>query len=158
MSKSHVIRLKPLIVCLLIPLVIGGAAAFLTSGSMGVYEEIKKPFLSPPGVVFPVVWTVLYLLLGISSYLVYRSNSMEEGKALLLYGTQFIFNFFWPILFFNLQNFLLSFLCLAILWVLILLMISAFSKADKTAAYLQIPYFLWVTFAGYLNLSIYFMN
>ena len=158
MSKSHVIRLKPLAVCLLIPLAIGGAAAFLTKGNMDIYQDINKPFLSPPGIVFPIVWTILYLLMGISSYWAYNSNSEETGKALLLYNAQLIFNFFWPILFFNLQNFLLSFFCLAILWILILFMTSAFSKVDKKAAYLQIPYLLWVTFAGYLNLSIYFMN
>ena len=143
-----------------IPLAVGGLAGILTMNSMRVYEDLVLPSLSPPSWVFPVVWTVLYILMGIASYLVYRSDAVkaEKQRALVLYAVQLVFNFIWPILFFGLQNYLASFIWLVLLWILILATTVSFSKISKPAAWLMVPYLLWVTFAGYLNLSVYLLN
>jgi len=153
-----VTNIKALVISILISLGVGGLSGFLTRNSMDVYKDLIKPELSPPGWVFPIVWTILFILMGISAYLVYRSDSPYRNSSLKIYALQLVVNFFWTIIFFNLQMYLLAFLWLLLLWVLILLMIVSFHKVNKTAAYLMIPYLLWVTFAGYLNLSIYLLN
>ncbi|MDO4744104.1 MAG: TspO/MBR family protein [Clostridia bacterium] len=154
------INWKALIVSILIPLGVGALAAFLTGGNMEIFDTIQKPPLSPPGWLFPVVWTILYTLMGISSYLVYTSNAPKEKirGALTLYGLQLAVNFFWSIIFFNLRAYLFAFYWLVLLWVLIILTIISFWKISKPAAILLIPYLLWVTFAGYLNYAIYLLN
>lgn len=143
-----------------IPLLVGILAAVLTQGGMEAFEALNKPPLSPPGWLFPVVWTILYILMGVSFYLIIQSDksSEEVNAATFLYGLQLIVNFFWPILFFGFGWYLISFLWLVLLWILILLTIIQFSKISKTAAYLMIPYLIWVTFAGYLNLAIWLLN
>ncbi len=151
------IQWKKLIPCLLFPLAVGGLAGFLTRSSMSFFDAVQKPPLSPPGWLFPVVWTILYLLMGFASYLVLVSERPGQ-TAWKLYVIQLIFNFFWPIFFFNLEQYLLSFVWLLLLWLLILATILWFSRSSKLAGYLLIPYLLWVTFAGYLNLGIYFLN
>lgn len=154
----HQIKWKPLIICLLIPLAVGGLSALLTMGSMEIYGALKQPPLSPPGFLFPIVWSILFILMGISSYLVYVSDSKNKTKALIIYAVQLVFNFFWTIIFFNMQSYLFAFIWLVILWILIIAMIVSFWKISKPAALLQIPYLLWVTFAGYLNLGVYLLN
>ena len=149
---------KRLLISIGISLLTGGLAGFLTQNSMAFYNQLTKPPLSPPGWVFPIVWTLLYLLMGVSAYIIYESQSPNKEKALTLYGWQLFFNFLWSIIFFNLQNSLLAFLVLIILWVLIIAMIRAFKEISPLAAYLQIPYLLWVTFAGYLNLMLIILN
>ena len=151
------IQWKKLIICILIPLAVGGLSALLTQNSMQTFDTVTKPPLSPPGWLFPVVWTILYILMGIASYLVAVSQTPNR-MALTVYGIQLAFNFFWSILFFNLELYLFAFIWLLALWILILITIVMFSKISKTAAYLMIPYFIWVTFAGYLNLAIYLLN
>lgn len=151
------IQWKKLVPCLLFPLAVGGLAGFLTRSSMFLFDAVQKPPLSPPGWLFPVVWTILYLLMGFASYLVLVSEKPGQ-TAWKLYVIQLIFNFFWPIFFFNLEQYLLSFVWLLLLWLLILATILWFSRSSKLAGYLLIPYLLWVTFAGYLNLGIYFLN
>ncbi len=155
MKKS----VKSLLIALAIPLAVGGLAALL-SGGTELYQTVTQPPLSPPGWVFPVVWTVLYLLMGYSSYRVYRSGKPKEqvGNALKLYAAQLFFNFVWPIVFFGFRWYLGAFFVLLVLWILILLTLRAFTAIDETAGDLLIPYLLWVTFAGYLNLGIYFLN
>ena len=148
---------KNLVVCLLLPLAVGGLAAFLTRNSMDLFAMVKKPPLSPPGWLFPVVWTILYLLMGFASYLVLVAE--KPGRtAWKFYLAQLAFNFVWPILFFHLQMYLLSFVWLLLLWILILVTILWFTRSSKLAGYLLIPYLLWVTFAGYLNVGIYILN
>ena len=148
---------KKLVVCLLLPLAVGGLAAFLTRNSMDLFAMVKKPPLSPPGWLFPVVWTILYLLMGFASYLVLVAE--KPGRtAWKLYLAQLAFNFVWPILFFHLQMYLLSFVWLLLLWILILVTILWFTRSSRLAGYLLIPYLLWVTFAGYLNVGIYILN
>ena len=153
------INWKRLLICLAIPLAVGGLGA-LFSGGMSNYGAMAKPPLSPPGWVFPVVWSVLYLLMGYASYRILETpDSPEENKnALVLYGLQLLANFIWPLLFFGGGWFLLSFFWLILLWVLIYLTIRAFSRIDETAGNILIPYILWVTFAAYLNFGIYLLN
>ena len=152
------IKWKELIISLLIPLAVGGLSAFLTRNSMDVYSNINQPPLAPPSILFPIVWTILFALMGVSSYLVYMSNSKNKREALALYGVQLIVNFIWPLIFFNMQAYFAAFLWLILLWVLVAIMIWQFYKAKPLAAYLQIPYIIWLTFAAYLNLAIFLMN
>ena len=146
-----------LIIAILIPLAVGSLSA-LISGNMALYSTINKPAFSPPSIVFPIVWTILYVLMGISSYIIYSSDSADKTKAFKIYALQLFFNFCWSILFFRYNLYLLSFLWLVILIVLICIMIKDFYKINPAAAYLQIPYLLWCIFAAFLNFSIYTMN
>ena len=152
------IKLKPLIISLVITLGGGGLVALLTRDSMDIYNLIIQPPFAPPSVVFPIAWTVLYALMGISAYMIYESKSKLKSKALTVYAVQLLLNFAWPIIFFNGDMFLVAFILLIIIWFLVLCMISLFYKIKPPAAYLQIPYALWLTFAAYLNLSIYLLN
>ena len=146
--------------CLVIPLAVGGLASLLTRGGMEVFQMLNKPALSPPGWLFPLVWTILYLLMGLASYLVLISGapSQEITRAFKVYGLQLLVNFFWPVFFFGFGWYLFSFLWLLLLWFLIAANILVFFRISKPAAWLLLPYLLWVTFAGYLNLYIYFLN
>lgn len=148
---------KKLLICIAIPLLVGSISAFLTRGNMQIFNTLNKPPLSPSGWLFPIVWTLLYILMGIASYLVLVSKK-ENTKALTVYGIQLVFNFFWSIIFFNLNLYLFAFAWLILLWILILKTTILFYQISKSAGYLMIPYLLWVTFAGYLNLGIYFLN
>ncbi|MEE1076737.1 MAG: TspO/MBR family protein [Acutalibacteraceae bacterium] len=152
------INLKQLAISLFISLGVGILASILTADSFMVYSGLTKPPLSPPAWLFPVVWTILYILMGISAYMVYQSDDDFKYVALVIYGVQLIFNFFWSIIYFNMGNVLFAFVWLIMLWVLIVAMIISFAQVNKTAALLQIPYLLWVTFAGYLNLALYLLN
>lgn len=146
--------------CIAIPLFVGGVSAFLTQDSMQMFEELNKPPLSPPGWVFGVVWTILYTLMGVSAYLVIESGAKESevNDALAVYVYQLIVNFLWPTFFFNFGWYLFSFIWLVLLWILVLIMIVRFYRVSKLAGYLQIPYLIWLTFAGYLNLGIWWLN
>lgn len=152
------LNVKQLVISLLISLGVGILASILTADSFMVYSGLIKPPLSPPAWLFPVVWTVLYILMGVSAYMIYQSNDDYKYVALAIYGVQLIFNFLWSIIYFNLGNPLFAFVWLVMLWVLIVAMIISFAQINKTAALLQIPYLLWVTFAGYLNLALYLLN
>lgn len=152
------IQWKKLIICLAIPLAVGGISAFLTRNSMELYENIVQPPFSPPSWLFPVVWTILYILMGISSYMIYTSYSDYKIEALTLYGLQLVLNFIWPLVFFIGQKYLIAFIILVVLWYVVLKMIQAFADIKPLAAKLQIPYLIWLTFAAYLNLGVYFLN
>lgn len=151
---------KKLVKAVAIPLLVGAIAGLLTMNGMKAFEELAKPLLSPPGWLFPVVWTILYILMGVAYYLVNRSGGSEKAvdEANTIYALQLIANFIWPILFFGFHWYFLSFIWLVLLWFLILLTIHMFGKVSKKAAFLMIPYLLWVTFAGYLNLGIWWLN
>ena len=160
MYGSAKINLKQLLLNLVIPLAVGGLSAFLTMGNMDILEELNTPMLTPPKIVFPIVWTILFLLMGISSYLVSQSNVLDADKtsALMVYGLQLVVNFIWPLLFFNGQKFFGAFICLIVLLALVIVMTVKFYKINKPAGLLQIPYIIWLLFAAYLNLSVYLMN
>jgi tryptophan-rich sensory protein len=149
------------IVSVAISLGVGILSALLTRGNMNIYEEVSTPPLSPPSFLFPVVWTVLYVLMGISAAMVYNTRTSplaRRKEALTLYYVSLFFNFFWSIIFFNFRAFLFSFMWLLVLLALIVLTIVKYYKINRTAAYLQIPYAVWVTFAGYLNFGIWILN
>lgn len=153
------IQWKKLVVCIVIPLAVGGVAALLTMNSMKTFASLNQPLLSPPAWLFPVVWTILYTLMGIASYLVATSDKTYRARsALTFYGIQLAFNFLWSIVFFNLEAYWVAFVWLVLLWGLILITTVLFYRISKTAGYLLIPYLLWVTFAGYLNLTIAILN
>lgn len=146
-----------LIIAILIPLAVGSISALL-SGNMSVYSTLNKPALNPPAYVFPIVWTILYILMGISSYIIYLSDDPDKSSALRIYGLQLFFNFGWSIIFFRFAWYGFAFLWLIILIILIAIMIRRFYKISPLAAYLQIPYLFWCLFAAYLNFSIYMLN
>ena len=153
------IKWGALIIALLIPLAIGTASGVVSrAGEM--YGAMIKPEGSPPAWLFPVVWTVLFALMGISSFLIYNSDASEKSKmsALTVYAVQLAVNFMWPIFFFRMGAYLFSFIWLILLWALVLIMILKFYKINRTAAFLQLPYILWLTFAEYLNLPVYPLN
>lgn len=151
---------KLLFICIAVPLIVGAVAGLLTRNSMEAFAMLNKPSLAPPGWLFPVVWTILYTLMGISSYLVLTAPVSHEEKedAMRIYWYQLLVNFLWPTFFFSFSWYLFSFLWLVLLWILVLIMILKFRKINPAAAYLNIPYLVWLTFAGYLNLSIWLLN
>ena len=139
---------------------VGLLAGWLTRESTQLYTQvIQRPPLSPPAVVFPIVWTILFALMGIGAARIDLSDpSPERTRSLRVYVLQLAVNFVWSILFFNLQRYGLALLWLVFLWVLILWMILSFRKVNPVAALLQIPYLLWVTFAAYLNFGVWRLN
>ncbi len=139
---------------------VGLLAGLLTRAGSEIYAITAiKPPLSPPAWLFPVVWTVLYALMGIGAARIALSPpSQDRSRSLNLMVTQLIVNFFWPLLFFNAQAYGFAFIWLLLLWFLVLWMILSFSKLDKTAALLQIPYILWLTVAAYLNAAVWMLN
>ncbi len=151
-------KVLPIIIALAIPLAVGGLAGLLTSGSMDFYENIKRPPLAPPGIVFPIVWTILYILMGISSYLVWKEKTPESRMALYIYGIQLVLNFVWPFIFFNAQMFFLAFIWLLVLLGAVIYMTIKFYQINPIAGLLQIPYILWLIFAAYLNFFAFFLN
>lgn len=154
-------KYKSFIISVFIALTVGGLSALLTRGNMELFSEVNKPPLSPPAFLFPVVWTVLYILMGLSSAIVFthRNFKTRESEAgLILYGINLFLNFCWSIIFFNFRAYTFAFIWLLLLWSVILAMIGEFYKVNKLSAYLQIPYIVWVTFAGYLTLGISILN
>ena len=138
---------------------VGALAGWLTREETKIYAMLKQPSLAPTAIVFPVVWGILYVLMGIGAARIRLApGSPERERSLLLFWLQLSVNFFWSILFFQLQAFGPALLWLILLWALIVGMIASFRKVDPLAAWLQIPYLLWVTFAAYLNFEIWRLN
>ena len=154
----HTVKLKPLLTSLALPLAAGGLSALLAGDIGAVYDTLLQPPLSPPGPVFPVVWTVLYLLMGVALYRVRQADGPAKPMALALFYGQLALNAAWTPIFFRLQWF-----GFALLWLLLLLALTircalSFGRLDKTAALLLAPYLLWLTFAAYLNWGVYLLN
>lgn len=142
-----------------IPEAVGALAGFLTREGIRNFQNVTQSALTPPAIVFPIVWTVLYALKGVSLARIWLSDeSPERTRGLTLFLFQLIFNFFWSLFFFNMEAYGFALLWILGLWLLILLMIRSFSKVDMLAARLQIPYLLWVTFAAYLNDVVWKLN
>ena len=141
-----------------IALAVGALSGIISGSSMASYEFMAKPPLSPPGWIFPIVWAVLYVLMGIAAAIIWNSKNYGRDTAIVLYAVQLAVNFFWPIFFFVFQAPLLSFFWLAFLIVLVLLTIGSFSDISAKATWLMLPYLLWILFAAYLNLGVYILN
>lgn len=154
MLKKYV----PYIISVAISLGVGGISAFLSKDNMSIYSAVNRPALSPPSWLFPIVWTVLFVLMGIAAAIIWRSNGKELDSALIFYGFQLVFNFCWPLIFFNFRAFGIAFFWLLVLLVLIGITAIKFYKINKTAGWMMLPYFAWVSFAGYLNYMIWQLN
>ena len=140
-------KLKIYLKSILIPVIVGGIIGLIISKSID-YNNLIKPILSPPSILFPIVWTILYILMGISSYIIYK----ETNTILKIYLIQLLFNYTWIFIFFTFKSFLFAFIWIIILIILVFLMIKKFLSINKTSAYLQIPYLIWLLIASILNL------
>jgi len=160
MGDKMKINWKKLIIAIAIPLIVGGISALLTKNSMMNFSSLEQPPLSPPPWIFPVAWTILYTLMGTASYIVCELSSSEEEKhsALTYYALQLILNFFWPIVFFNLEFYLFAFLWLLLLIATVIVMAYKFKNISNLAFIMILPYILWLIFAAYLNLGIFILN
>ena len=151
---------KPFLFWILFTEAVGGLAGLLTREATEIYTStIVKPPLSPPAIVFPIVWAILYALMGIGAARVWLAPlSPARTRSIRLFLLQLGFNFFWSILFFNFQAFGFAFFWLAVLWILIVRMTLSFYEVDRLASWLQLPYLLWVLFAAYLNFGVWKLN
>jgi len=149
-----------LISFILVPLLIGGISGYVTISAISSwYSTLVKPSFNPPNWIFGPVWTTLYILMGYSSYRIYQSpKSDSRNQALTIYGLQLIFNFFWSILFFKFHLLGVALIEISILLVLLIMMFIRFKQIDRTAAFLNIPYLIWVSFATILNAAIWSLN
>lgn len=152
------IKWKPLACSIAIPLALGWLAGFLTKDSMEIYAQLNKPAMALPGYVFQVIWLVLFVLLGIASYIIYVSNSPERERALQLYGINLVLIFIWPIIFFLFQSYYVAFIIEIILWGVAFTMVTMFTQISRLAGWILLPYFIWVTYAAYLNFQIILLN
>lgn len=149
-------KIKIYIKSILMPVIIGGIVGIIISSSID-YNSLAKPFLAPPSIAFPIVWTILYILIGVS-YGILKSKKLTNSEIDLIYYIQLGVNSLWSIFFFLAKWRLFSFIWIIILAILIIVMIFKFYNKDKVAGLLQIPYLLWVLFASYLNIAIYILN
>lgn len=154
------IRIGTLIFALLLPLLVGALSAALSSNGMAAYGEMQKPPLSPPAWLFPVAWTILYIMMGLSSYLIFVADIEFSHKFMLvvLYLIQLCLNFMWSILFFRWDAYMTAFICLMVLWCVVILCAFRFYSTSRLATLLLIPYIIWLTFAAYLNLGAYILR
>lgn len=162
-STFKVINAKSLfrlIVAIIIPLAVGGLSALLTPGTKEFYSALQKPPLSPPGILFPFIWTVLYLLIGIASYLIAKRGIEKDyiRDALLFYAASLLFSFIWPLVFFRFKLLFGAFWILLLLWLTAGITAAKFYRINHTAGFLILPFWLWITFAGYLNLAVWLLN
>lgn len=160
MNMKPNIKWKPLLLALALPLAVGGFSAFLTRDGMKAFAALKQPPLSPPAWLFPVVWTLLYLSMGLASYLVWVSGVSDKrrDRALTVYGLSLAANFLWPILFFTVQAWGAAFVLLLLLWVLVGIAALLFGAIVPRAGKLLLPYLAWLTFAAYFNLGVWLLN
>ena len=151
---------KTYTVWILLTEAVGALSGWLSREGMNLYmQSVQKPPLSPPGWIFPIVWGILYALLGFGAARIWLSPaSGDRSRGINLYITQLVINFFWSLIFFNLRAFGLAWLWLLLLWGLVLWMILTFRKTDSFAANLQIPYLIWLTFAAWLNYGVWQLN
>lgn len=149
-------KIKNYIKSILIPVIVGGIVGIIISSSID-YNSLQKPAIAPPSLTFPIVWTILYILMGIS-YGILKNKGLTNIKIDFIYYTQLLANALWSIFFFLLKWRLFAFIWIIMLAILIIIMIIKFYNKNKLAGLLQIPYLLWVLFASYLNIAIYLLN
>lgn len=154
------IKLKALIPALALPLAVGGLAAFLTQDAMLMYRVILKPPLSPPQWLFPIVWGILYILMGAASYLVFVAgvSPVRKERALTVYLMSLAANFIWPIIFFGMELYLAALIWLIILWLIFAAAALLFHYISRSAGRLMLPCLIWMGFAAYLNFGVWLMN
>ena len=157
---KHKIQYGPLALALAIPLAVGGFSAFLTRDGMKYFQTLPKPPLTPPAWAFPAAWTILYLLMGAASYLVWVSgvSASRRDRALTVYGLNLALNLLWPIVFFTMRFYFAAFLLLLVLWVMAVTAALLFSCIEEKAGKLLIPYIVWLSFAAYLNVGVWVLN
>ncbi len=157
-------NIKNVLIAIVLPLAVGGLSSLISSGAMRQFNSMAKPPLAPPAWLFPVAWTLLYICMGIASLLIYTSSpdagsgQKLRSAALAVYAVQLVFNFCWSPIFFNARLYYVAFAVLVCLWLLVALLIGFSLKLHKAAALLLVPYLLWLSFAGYLNLMIPALN
>ena len=151
------IDIKKLLFYIIITVLIGSLPSFFIKIS-DVYKELNKPLLSPPGVIFPIVWTILFILMGISIYKVGSSKSNKKKEAIIIYFIQLIVNALWTPIFFGLNEYFLGFLWVIMLLLIVVVMLIKFSKIDNISVYLNIPYVFWLLFASYLSFGVFVLN
>lgn len=151
------INFKRLIIIIIITFVVGTFFSWFTMNNMDTFKELEKP-IEVPGILFAIVWSILYLLMAISCYIITESKDKKKDKAIIIYGIQLVINSLWSLIFFGFGSYLFSFIWIIILLISVVIMISKFYNIDKRAAYLNIPYVLWLLFAGCLNFGIYLLN
>lgn len=151
------INWKRLIIIIVITFIVGSFFSFFTMNNMDTFKELEKP-VNVPGILFPIVWSILYLLMSISCYIITTKDDKSKDNAIIWYGIQLVINSLWSLIFFGFSAYLFSFIWIILLLISVIIMIVKFYKIDKMAAYLNIPYVLWILFAGFLNLGIYILN
>ena len=151
------INWKKLIIITIITFIVGSFFSWFTMNNMDTFKELEKP-INVPGLLFPIVWSILYLLMSISFYRVLQSDDENKKPQVISYIVQLIINSLWSLIFFGFEAYLVAFIWIIILLISVIIMIINFYKIDKKAAYLNIPYVLWIIFAAYLNIGIYLLN
>lgn len=151
------INFKKLIIIIIVTFIVGSFFSWFTMNNMDTFKELAKP-INVPGILFPIVWSILYLLMSISCYIVSESGDKDKNKALIWYGVQLIINSLWSLIFFGFGAYLFAFIWIILLLIMVIIMVYKFYKIDKRAAYLNIPYILWIIFAAYLNFGIWLLN
>ncbi len=151
------INWKRLIIITLITFVVGSFFSLITMNNMDTFKELSKP-INVPGILFPIVWSILYLLMSISCYLITESKDNNKDSAILIYAIALIINSVWSLIFFGFGAYLFAFIWIILLLIMVIIMVVKFYKIDRRSAYLNIPYILWIIFAGYLNFGIYLLN
>ena len=147
-----------LIGCLAVPLAVGFVSSWLTMDQMELFGQMNKPALAPPAWLFPIAWTILYILMGVASFLILRSNSKYKVGAICLYISMLVMNFMWSPVFFNSQDYWVALGIIAVMWTTTVLLAIVSWFVDRRATYLLIPLILWTTFATYLNAGIAVLN
>lgn len=158
MTVTSNIKWKNLLISIIIPLAVGGISSLITMDGFKNYGSIQQPPLSPPSWLFPIVWTILYVMMGFASYLIYETKDNNNKNALIFYSIQLAINFIWPIFFFGFDAYFFSFILIIILLIFVILTMISFYRINKTAGLLLVPYLLWLIFAAYLNLGVYLLN
>ena len=161
MQSKKSFKLIPFIVALLIPLSLGLIVSLLIPNMKSLYESLEKPFFAPPSIVFPIAWTILYILMGIASYKVYikKYQNIDISSAIFVYEIQLLLNILWPIIFFSFRLYGLAFIELLILLIFVILTtIRFYKKSGIKTALLLAPYILWLIYAGVLNFYIWMLN
>ncbi|WP_315070935.1 TspO/MBR family protein [uncultured Clostridium sp.] len=161
LRKEKKVKIIPLIISIGLPLLIGGVSSLIIPNMNSIYQSLNKPFFAPPSIIFPIVWTILYILMGIASYMVYikKSKTVDVSSAIFVYLIQLLLNFLWTIIFFGFKLYGLAFLELLILIIFVILTIKRFyDKAGKKAALLMLPYLIWLIYAAVLNFFIWMLN